>query len=147
MITNKLNTGIVAKSLRASKEALEKKKNQLESIQIDLGVDMMTGNVLRDRVSYEMAHKDLKHVIEMLITTEHEKPDHRSSKSCIELVKIIKEIKFFKETMEPLTDEDALAIARRLKYEYIPLGRPIRKALDKFQKFCFILKSEQSSVW
>ena len=57
----------------------------------------------------------------------------------MELTKIIKVMKFFKETIVPMTDEDAIGIVKRLKYEYAPMGTPIRKALDISNRFCYIV--------
>ena len=48
-------------------------------------------------------------------------------------------MKFFQETIVPLQDEDCYAIAKRLKYEYIPKGQPVRRALDKSTKMFYIL--------
>ena len=45
------------KSLRAQQTDLNKEKHQLESIQIDLGVDLMTGNLLREKVNHEFTSK------------------------------------------------------------------------------------------
>ena len=45
------------KSLRAQQSFLEKEKHQLESINIDLGVDLMTGNILREKVAEQFANK------------------------------------------------------------------------------------------
>ena len=39
----------------------------------------------------------------------------------------------------PLTDEDALAIVRRLKYEYAPKGTEVVRAFDSNKRFYFIL--------
>lgn len=128
--------GIIQKSIRATKEALEKEKKQLESIQIDLGVNMMTGNVLRDRVSYEFVKKDLQKVIDLLFDTL---PEHRTIRQCRELIELIKMIKFFKDNIIPLTDIDALEIAKKLKYEYVPKGKACRTALETSNRLCYIM--------
>ena len=52
----------------------------------------MTGNVLRERVSYEFVNKELQQVIELLAMY---KPEHRGLKQCRQLMNIIKMIKFF----------------------------------------------------
>ena len=65
--------------------------------------------------------------------------ENRGAKHCTELIKIVKQMKFFKETIVPLTDEDALQIAKRLKYLYVPKGQVVRKALEKTDKFYYIM--------
>ena len=97
--------GIAEKSIYASKDALKKAVQHVEAIQIDLGVNMMTGNVLRERVSYEFVNKELQQVIELLAMY---KPEHRTPKQCRKLMMLIKMMKFFQENSVPLTDEDAL---------------------------------------
>ena len=39
----------------------------------------------------------------------------------------------------PLTDEDALQIAKRLKYVYVPKGERVRTALQLTHKFYYIM--------
>jgi len=39
----------------------------------------------------------------------------------------------------PLTEEDCLGIAKRLKYQYVPKGNPVRLALHKSDKLYFII--------
>ena len=65
-VANRIGMKIVEKSMRATREALEKEKAQLESIQHDLGVDMMTGNVLREKNSYELPQKEFEKTCEAL---------------------------------------------------------------------------------
>ena len=122
--------------MRATREALEKEKEQLESIQIDLGVNMMTGNVLREKVNYEFNTKDFQKTIELLATMRSE---HRSEKLCGSLMRIVAEVQFFQQVIIPLTKEDKLGIAKRLRYQFFPKGTPIRKALDKQYRWCYIL--------
>ena len=38
-----------------------------------------------------------------------------------------------------MTEEDALGIVKRLKYEYYPKGTAVRHALDKSNRLGFIL--------
>ena len=68
MLAAKLGLEMYKKSMRASREALEKKKKLIESIQIDLGVNMVTGTMIRDRVAYEMTHKNFEKAVELLST-------------------------------------------------------------------------------
>ena len=110
-LTAKLRMEMVKKQLRANRDRLKQEKHQIESIQMDMGVDILTGNVLREKVSYEFIQTDLQKAIELLATTQ---PATRSAKSCVELSKIIKVTKFFQETIVPMKDEDALGIVKRL---------------------------------
>ena len=88
-IANKIGMQIIQKSMRATREALEKEKDQLESIQIDLGVDMMTGNVLREKVGYEMPHKEFEKTCEVLWNV---KGSHRGEKQVSAVLKLLDEI-------------------------------------------------------
>ena len=89
-LANRLGMHIIQKSMRATREALEKEKEQLESIQIDLGVNMMSGNVLREKVNYEFnTSKEFQKTIELLAGM---RPEHRSEKLCGSLLKIVEEI-------------------------------------------------------
>ena len=49
-LAQKIALMTVKKTFRAQMTELNREKHQLESIQIDLGVDMMNGNVVRERV-------------------------------------------------------------------------------------------------
>jgi hypothetical protein len=73
----------------------------------------MSGNVLREKVSYEFSKLSFQKTVELLATM---KPEHRTAKQCKELLKIVNSVQFFKESIVPMTDEDALAIAKRLRY-------------------------------
>ena len=42
----------------------------------------------------------------------------------------------------PLTDEDALQIAKRLKYLYVPKGKRVRTALQQTSKFYYIMSGK-----
>lgn len=48
-------------------------------------------------------------------------------------------MQFFNENVQPLTDDEALIIAKRLKYKYVPKGETVRKALDKNTKLMYIM--------
>ena len=48
LLAEKIVMAVIKKSCRATKEALLKEKKQIFSIQIDLGVNMMTGTLIRD---------------------------------------------------------------------------------------------------
>ena len=49
-LAQKITLMHVKKTFRAQMTELNREKHQLESIQIDLGVDMMSGNVVREKV-------------------------------------------------------------------------------------------------
>ena len=49
-LAQKITLMHVKKTFRAQMFELNREKHQLESIQIDLGVDMMNGNIVRDKV-------------------------------------------------------------------------------------------------
>ena len=71
------------KSMRAQDVHLQKEKHQLESIQIDLGVDLMSGGMLRDKVPHSFhTKKDLERTIEMLASTL---PEHRGTNQLSDL--------------------------------------------------------------
>lgn len=38
-----------------------------------------------------------------------------------------------------MTDEDALGIAKRLKYEYVPKGQALRRAFDNSNRLCHLM--------
>lgn len=67
------------------------------------------------------------------------RPEHRSEKLCGSLMRIVAEVQFFQQVIIPLTKEDKLGIAKRLRYQFFPKGTPIRKALDKQYRWCYIL--------
>lgn len=127
------------KSLRAQQSHLKKEMHQLESIQIDLGVNLMTGNIIREKVNHEFTNMKLfEQTIETMNTYTAEQ---RGSKSVVELIKIVKQMKFFQESgmNMPLSDEDALIIAKRLQYRFVPKGQAIRMALDKSKCLYYIM--------
>ena len=81
------------KAIRAQQSHLMKEKHQLESIQIDLGVDLMTGNVLREKVNHEFKNKkDFERTVETLANVPIEQ---RGSKQLQEAIKIVKKMEFF----------------------------------------------------
>ena len=83
------------KSIRAQQSDLQKEKGQLKSIQIDLGVDLMTGNVLREKVSHTFVSKrDFQKTIEVLAQYTYEQ---RTTKQVEELSKIVRKMQFFRE--------------------------------------------------
>ena len=97
----------------------------------------MNGNNLREKLSHEFhSKKDFEKTVEMMVKLT---PENRGAKHVSELVKIVKQMKFFKETIVPLTDEDALQIAKRLKYLYVPKGQIVRKALERTDRFYYIM--------
>ena len=97
----------------------------------------MTGNNLREKLPHEFhTKKDLEKTIETLVKLP---PEYRGTRQVGDLIKIVKQIKFFQESIVPLTDEDALQIAKRLKYQYVPKGQIVRKALEKTSKFYYIM--------
>ena len=66
----------------------------------------MTGNNLREKLPHEFhSKKDFENTVEMMVKLSYE---NRGSKHVAELVKIVKQMKFFKDTIVPLTDEDAM---------------------------------------
>ena len=65
---------------------------------------------------------------------------HRQMKNCRSLMYLVSQIKFFKTYFETLNEEDVqYMLARKLKYEYIPKGNPIRKALTESNRMYFIM--------
>ena len=55
----------------------------------------MTGNILRDKVSHEFTtSKDVERTIELLATM---KSNQRTAKQVSELIKIVKQMKFFQD--------------------------------------------------
>ena len=48
-------------------------------------------------------------------------------------------MKFFQQNIVPMTFNDTIAVARLLKYDYVPKGQPIRQALQKNSKLCYIM--------
>lgn len=83
------------KSMRAQDVHLQKEKHQLEAIQIDLGVDLMSGSILRDKVPHSFhSKKDLEKTIEVLANTL---PEHRGTNQLSDLRKIIRGMKFFQD--------------------------------------------------
>ena len=109
----------------------------MRSIQIDLGVDLMTGGLLREQVTHRFtSKKDYERTVDVLRSPEHE---HKSRKQVSELITIVKQMEFFKEQIVPMTDEDALMIARRLSYEYVPKGQPVRQALSQSTRLYYIM--------
>ena len=67
------------------------------------------------------------------------RPEHRSEKLCGSLMRIVAEVQFFQQAIIPLTKEDKLGISKRLRYQFFPKGTPIRRALDKQYRWCYIL--------
>ena len=66
----------------------------------------MTGNNLREKISHEFhSKKDLEKSIELLVKVE---PEHRGKNQIADLIKIVKQMGFFKDNIIPMTDEDAL---------------------------------------
>lgn len=128
----------VKKTFRAQMNELNREKHQLESIQTDLGIDMMTGNVVREKVQ-NLFHtkKDFERTVENLVNLTT--PETRSFKQVIDLVKIIKQMDFFKEQIVPMVDVDAHEVARRLKYKFVPKGQCIRAALSENIGLHFIM--------
>ena len=80
--------------------------------------------------------KDYEATVEVLRNPEHE---HKSRRQVSELINIVKQMEFFKEQIVPMTDEDALMIARRLSYEYVPKGQPVRQALSNSSRLYYIM--------
>ena len=61
------------KSLRAQQSHLRKERHQLEAIQIDLGLDLMTGTLLRDKVPHEFnSFKAFESTVNLLV--QYKKP-------------------------------------------------------------------------
>ena len=54
----------------------------------------------------------------------------------------MKTLRFFGEQVVPMTDEEALYIARKLKYKYVPKGQALRKALSKSSRLYYIVKGK-----
>lgn len=80
----------------------------------------MTGKILREKLPHEFhTKKDLEKTIENLVNLQ---PDHRGARQVVDLIKIVKQMDFFKDQSIPMADEDALQIAKRLKYHYVPKG-------------------------
>ena len=74
----RIGLGAFKKSLRAHTTHLSKEKHQLEAIQKDLGVDLMTGNTLREKLPHEFhSKKDLEKTIETLVKLQ---PEHRGTR-------------------------------------------------------------------
>lgn len=87
-LATRIGLGALKKSIRAQKAHLGKEKHQLEAIQRDLGVDLMTGNNLREKLPHEFHTKnDLEKTIETLVKLP---PEHRGTRQVGELIKIIK---------------------------------------------------------
>lgn len=72
---------------------------------------MLTGNVLRPRVSFELVQRGLERAVELLHSAP---PQHRTLHQCGDLIKVVKSIEFFKKNLVPFTDEDAVGIIKRL---------------------------------
>ena len=84
-----------SKTVRAQQSDLEKEKWQVEAIQIDLGVDLMTGNILREKVPKLFStQKDLEKNIEVLAQMA---PEHRTHKQTISMIEIVKQMQFFQD--------------------------------------------------
>ena len=80
----------------------------------------MNGNNLREKLPHEFhTKKDLEKTIEVMVNLV---PEHRGTRQVSELIQIVKQMQFFQEVVVPMTDEDALQIAKRLKYLYVPKG-------------------------
>ena len=97
---------------------------------------MMTGNVLRPRVSFELVQKGLERAVELLHSAP---PHHRTHNQCRDLIKVVKGMEFFKQNLIPFTDEDAIGIIKRLQYRYVPKGKAVRKALDETDRLTYII--------
>lgn len=48
-------------------------------------------------------------------------------------------MKFFQDQVVSLTDDDALEIAKKLKYEYVPKGQAVRMAVEPSDKLFYIM--------
>lgn len=125
------------KQVRAKKSDLEKCRSQYQSIQFDLGVDLMTGNLMREKCNFDfkVKEKDLARSIECL----RHAPEQRSKNQLACLIKVIQQMQFFGENIQPLTEDEAVIIAKRLKYKFLPKGEKVRKALDKSTKMMYIM--------
>ena len=65
--------------------------------------------------------------------------DHRIRTQCGTLMEIVKQMKFFKESIVPLNDDEAYMIAKKLKYEFMPKGKAIRRAMTESTKMYYIM--------
>ena len=135
-LAKKLALTQLKKSVRAQKSDLLKEKHQLESIMIDLGVDLMTGNLLRSRVETDLTFKQM----ETSICGMDTEPEKTSSNQVAALVQICKRVNFFFEQTEVPVDDDYLKqIAKHLKYRYVKKGTNIRKAGNSDDRLYFIM--------